>query len=311
MAVWLPIFTRIAFCWLVSGVLGCSRTDLNEAGREPRSQPHADQSAPAVGPQGPQLIQRAMARLARHRSITAHLSEKIHLYGQEMTASGSYVEGPPERHWLQMDLTVKVGPHDDFAQQRCDGSYLWSLRSIDGIPALSRVDVERVIQARQENPQVFPPTLGLGGLTDLLLALDRAFVFDSVREANLPREGGALAVYAVRGHWRPKRLVQWLPEQKAAIDDGKPADLSHLPEMLPDHVFVLLGRDNLFPYRIEYRREARPKRAVAGERCYVSFDFVDVVFNRAVEERQFKFAEGTYPVFDDTEGYLARQAAGR
>ena len=291
------------------GASGCSKA-VDEAGRETRSPSRAEASTPTASQHGPQLIQRALAQLARHRSISAHLSEKIHLYGHEMTASGSYVQGPPERHWLQMDLTVKVGPHDDFAQQRCDGTHLWLLRSIDGIPALSRVDVDRVLQARQETPQT-PPMPGLGGLTDLLVALDRAFIFDSVREANLPREGGALAVYAVRGRWRPERLAQWLPDQKAAIDDGRPADLSRLPEMLPDHVYVLLGRDNLFPYRIEYRREARPKRVVAGERCFVSFDFVDVAFDRPVDERQFKFAQGTYPVVDDTEGYLARHAAGR
>lgn len=294
------------------GASGCSRDAAGEAGHKaPAQATHAAEPTSDASQQGPLLIRRAMTQLAQHRSVTAHLSEKIHLYGQEMTASGSYVQGPPERHWLQMDLTLKVGPHDDFAQQRCDGTYLWLLRSIDGIPALSRIDVNRVLQTRKEKPQAVPPALGLGGIADLLIALDRAFIFDSVREANLAREGGALAVYAVRGRWRPERLVQWLPEQKAAIDGGRPPDLSHLPEMLPDHVYVLLGRDNLFPYRIEYRREARAKRAVAGDRCFVSFDFVDVVFNRPVDERQFRFAQGTYPVVDDTEGYLARQRADR
>jgi hypothetical protein len=313
MAVWLPSFTRIWFCWLTLSAIGCSRTPAEPSAAESRSPSFraGEPASSAADPHGPLLIQRAIAQLAKHRSITAHLSEKIQLYGQEMIASGSYVQGPPERHWVRMDLTVKVGPHDDFAQQRCDGDYLWLLRSIDGIPALSRVEVERVIEARRKTPRVVSPTLGIGGLADLLVTLDRAFIFDSVREANLGRQNGAIPVYAVRGRWRPDRLAHWLPDQKAALDEGRPADLTRLPDMLPDQVYLLLGRDNLFPYRIEYRRETPPKRAVAGDRCFVSFDFVDVVFDRPVEQRQFTFEQGTYPFTDDTKGYLARQSRRR
>ena len=56
-----------------------------------------------------------------------------------------------------------------------------------------------------------------------------------------------LAVWQLEGHWKTARLSSLLPKQQAAIAQGRPADLSKLPEHLPDRVVLLLGRKICFP----------------------------------------------------------------
>ncbi|HEX5443949.1 MAG TPA: hypothetical protein VFW87_08985 [Pirellulales bacterium] len=305
---WLPSFTTACFCgvlltgaaWLAwrrpTGGLAPSTVHAQTA------PPHAHADA-----QAQRLLARAAETLTRRKSVSAELSQTVRLYGQELLARGSYVQGPARTGWLLLDLKIKADKSDSFVQQRCDGESLWTLRSADGLPSLSRVDVRRVTQRRAETSGLPMPMIGVGGLPELLLGLQRSFEYDAVNEATLTRGSEKLRVYALSGRWRPAMLVHWLPDQKADIEAGKPADLSKLPPMLPDRVFVLLGRDDLFLYRVEYVREATDKKSREGEGPFVSFNLAEVVFDQPVERRQFAFERGTLPAVDATDAYLARQ----
>lgn len=263
---------------------------------------------PSADSQARRLLVRAGEALARRKSVSATVSQSIRLYGQELLGRGNYLQGPVASRWLLLDLTIKMKESEDaVVQQRCDGQTLWTLRSVDAIPTLTRVDAQRVIERRAAQPGAGLPMIGVGGLAELLLALERSFEFDAVHEAKLTRPSETLAVYALSGRWRPAMLARWLPEQKAAIDAGKPADLSKLPAMLPDRVFVLLGRDDLFLYRVEYVRETSAKGRRKGDGPFVSLNLGDVVFDEPVDRRQFVFERGTLPAVDQTEAYLARE----
>lgn len=282
-------------------------------------------SRPAGAPSGPdseqpgrqsnaraeQLLAEARARLAAHRSITAAIRQQVNLYRQQLVGSGTYLQAASETPRLRFELTLRVDDQVASFQQVCDGQYLWIRRQtqLHGPPDLGRVDLARVLSAVEAPDGAppaggagavggMPPALGWGGLPQLLEALDRAFEFATVSDGQLRGRG----VHALRGQWTAEHLARWLPDQKARIEEGKPALLDKLPPALPDHVVVLLGRDDLFPYRIEYRRTA----GEAGEtdQILVAIDLYDVRFDQPLDERLFEFEPGPMPWTDETDRYL-------
>ncbi|HUY33100.1 MAG TPA: hypothetical protein VMV69_09985 [Pirellulales bacterium] len=251
------------------------------------------------------LLRDARTALDSHQWVSAKIHQQIDLYEQQLIGNGTYRQGPPESHWMLLDLKVKMGGTNWFVQERCDGESHWQIRTQGATRTeLSRIDITRLRKARDDWQAAHgnAPHLGLGGLPKLLGALDQAFEFKTVSNATLARQ----PVYALRGQWRPERLAKWLPEQKDAIVAGRPVDLRQLPPPIPDHVFVLLGRDDLFPYRIEYGRDDSP---IAGKsRILVAMNLDEVAFDEPVEAREFMFDPGAAPVIDLTEIYLQKLA---
>lgn len=258
---------------------------------------------------------RARQALARHQTITAVVHQRIHLYEQELVGSGHFVQGPPGKNLLHFDIRLKVGNHDSYCQQRCDGQYYWLQKFEDGLPKVTRIDLSRVAAVRaaaasKQNSESTPaagggvPGIGLGGVASLLDQLDKWCVFPRVTQGKLPSKG-KLPVYVLEGGWRTERLLHWLPDQAKAVAAGESLDLSKLPPMLPDRVVVFLGRDDLFPRRIEYF--VSQSRLVRRERePLVQLHFDDVRFDVQVDARYFTFPGGIVPAVDDTDGYLIR-----
>lgn len=271
-----------------------------------RAQPPSAAQRLTADAQARRLLARAGSALSRRKSVAANLSQTIRLYGQELIARGSYLQGPTASRWLSLDLKIKTEPTDAFVQQRCDGQSLWTLRTVDGLPTLTKVDVPRVAERRATQSGMPMPTVGVGGLAELLLGLERCFEYDAVHEAKLTRGPETLQVYALSGRWRPAMLVHWLPDQRTAIESGQPADLSKLPPMLPDRVFVLLGRDDLFLYRVEYVRETAGRKSRTDGGPFVSLNLDQVEFDQPVDASQFVFERGAVPAADATEVYLSR-----
>ncbi len=251
---------------------------------------------------------RARDALARHQTITAVIHQRIHLYEQELVGSGDFAQGPPGKNLLHFDVRLKIGDHDSYCQQRCDGRYYWLQKFEEGLPKVTRVDLKRVAAARaaargKQADGDNVPLIGLGGVASLLDQLAEWCVFPRVTQGRLPSKG-KLPVYVLEGSWRTERLLRWLPEQ-AKTDAKEPLDLSKLPPMLPDRVVVFLGRDDLFPRRIEYY--VSQSRLGRGERePLVQLHFDDVRFDVQVDARYFTFPGGIVPAVDDTDGYLMR-----
>jgi hypothetical protein len=281
------------------------------------SSPSQPQSQPN---QGQLLLRQARAALERHKTISAVIHQRIHLYGQELVGNGIFVQGPAERNLLQVDVTVNVDGRDYYVQQRCDGDYFWLQKCVDGVPRLTRIDIKRVEAARlafasknlglgsngqNTSGKTSLPMLGLGGLASLLDQLDTWCAFTKVGEIK-PSGPDEEPVYVLTGTWKPERILFWLPDQKTAVETGQPINLGKLPPMLPDRVVVFLGRNDLFPRRIEY--SASDGRSFADDETppLVRIHFDDVQFDQPVDPRRFMFDSAVVSPTDDTDGYLLR-----
>jgi hypothetical protein len=170
-------------------------------------------------------------------------------------------------------------------------------------------------------PQV-PPDLSLryGGLSSLLAALADSFAFSPPQSMrwtpNPPLEGmpASIPVFAVVGKWRPEALAAIEPK----LTDVDATELSNrlvtLPERMPQEVLVLFEQSDLFPYRIEFRKQLGQPPA-AGERIaplqlsgdpLVCIEFEAVSYSAALAAGQFDYLPGDAKFDDDTAEHLEK-----
>jgi hypothetical protein len=196
-------------------------------------------------------------------------------------------------------------------QQVCDGKTLWIYEYSNAGKNLGRVDVQQAAVAFQVSPAAAgAPTriLAVGGLPQLLRNLESAFQFKGVERRML----GDLPAWVLRGSWEKEQLARMLPDQKEEIDGGKQPECAGLAPQLPDQVVVWLGRDDLFPYRIEFRRtvpaEFMQKRngLIDNRESSMIFEFFEVQFDAVIDPREFTYDPGALPAEDRTAGFIER-----
>ncbi|MBI3838086.1 MAG: hypothetical protein HY288_09150, partial [Planctomycetia bacterium] len=257
----LPIFSCVALAWLAHGALAQQPLPVGN----PRFKPVPRAAAPPNDSNsGDALLRRAIAAVDAQPSITAKLRQQVDLLGRQLVGSGVYLQqgrGPQRLLRFELKLQASNKTTTNGMLQICDGTTLWIHEDLADRKNLSRVDVTRLRGARPKSPPPALPSnawLALGGLPKLLMNLESSFQFGPVAESRLD----SLQVWTVEGQWKPARLVQLLPDQKAKIEAGTAADTRNLAPNLPDCVVLHLGCDDLFPYRIEYwRREPANKNA--------------------------------------------------
>jgi hypothetical protein len=268
----------------------------------------AEKTAP-VSPPGEVLMAQVADRLDRYKSISAKMRYRSELFGQRIIGNGEYRQGASSGDLVRWDSKLQVGSSLLSLQQIGDGQYLWTYRQQEKTSTLSRIDVQRVLDAERARPQSVPggmQNLGLGaigGLPRLLRRLDRSFRFTSLTESKV----GKLPVYVLRGGWEPAMLVQMLPDQQAEIQAGQPVDLQKLPEHIPDQVTVMVGRDDWFPYLIDYQRQAGPSGS--SPRSLMMIELYEVRCNVKLERLLFTYQPGDVPVIDQTDVYIANALA--
>ena len=254
-------------------------------------------------PRAGDLVQQAIQRLASHDTLTAKISLSSALFGESLVATGQYLQGPRESRRLRLELKVKLGDKACSLQQVSDGQAIWIQQTTLTQSRLSRVDVQRAVTGLQQagfRPGV--DVLALGGLPALIDSLNRSFEFQSVRAEKL----GNIPTFVVSGVWKPTALVQLMPDQKAAIEAGQPADLGRLPVYAPNQVEIFIGRDDLFTYQVDYVCAAKVDQHRDSDQVLARVKFVDVHFDTPIDPTQFVYqARDTVPV-DDTEVYLQR-----
>ncbi len=267
---------------------------------------------PAPAPQPQQILKDAVRTLESRRSVAAKIRFEGDLFGKRVIGSGSYLElrhGP--NRLTRLELRSQVGNQTGSLVEVCDGLVLWRCRNLSGNVKLSRIDVDEanrgLQQARaarkQEKMGMLP---GLGGLPRLLRGLDASFDFISAERGRW----GQLPVWQIRGRWKPEVLAEVLPDQEEAIEQGKPPDLSKLPEHLPDEVVLLLGMEppDRFLYCIEYRR-AIPKRAFRSDalqsRTLMKMQLFDVMLDGPIDTDRFLYSPpDDVECTDETESFL-------
>jgi len=269
--------------------------------------------APAISPRA--LLDNAIAALENTGSVSARVFHEVDLFNRRLVGKGVYWEQRQGPHRLiRYELKLQLGDQTSslvqvVAPPTADGHFMWTKRKLRDEERLSRLDVTRAIKALaevarkpgQEGREMLP---GLGGLPRILRGLHSAFDFTSVQAGQLRLQADRLPVWQLRGQWKPEQLIKVLPHQKEAIEAGEDVDLSKLPEHLPNHVLLMLGQDDLFPYRIEYRRATGRKAGGPESHPLVTMQLFEVVRNVPIDPGRFQYSPGTLEFQDQTESFL-------
>jgi hypothetical protein len=272
------------------------------------------QVAPRQGsqetPDATLLLSSAVAWIESRESISARLRQKIHLLDHELIGSGSYEQvGRQEQRRFRLELKVPVGESMSSFQRIHTGKYLWVCEELGSQTTLAQIDVElvrRLVAQRRGTPSPGGPAGGIAmpleGLPKLLANLNDSFQFSVVRQGYLDQ----LAVWQLEGTWKPAVLAEWAGGQKGKVLAGEPINWKALPQQLPQRVVVTLGRDDLFPYRMEYLREsaAGKQDASGGIGTIATLEFFEVRLGGPISPQRFVFQPGDRTVVNGTEAYL-------
>jgi hypothetical protein len=269
---------------------------------------------PASTPPADVLLARAILFLENYHSILANVSYQANILGHELGGKGDYREQrtgprPKVRLVIQMPLGDKMGAMVELSDSR----YLWNYLRLADDEKLTRVDIERV--ARETgNPDgaasAVPLTgsIGIGGLAGLVRELRRNFRFDVLGPSQFLGE----PTWQLVGHWRPEQLAVILPDNKDAIRRGESVDLEKLPAHLPNEVVLTLGRDNLLPYRVEYRRirqqpdKDRLATPAAANETILVIEWFSIGRNEPINPSDFEYRPGDIEILDATESLIER-----
>lgn len=264
-----------------------------------------------------QLVDRAILALDQYPAVFAKVRQRTQLFGQQVLGSGVYEQGPAASQLTRLELKLVLADQVSSVQQVCDGQYVWTRRELFGESSLSRVELRGIenaastaIEQQAGNGRQLVG-LGAGGLPRLLRQLQAAFDFQQIQAVRV----GDLKAWQVEGRWTVPMLGQLLPDQGEDLTAGKAANLSRLPDQAPDRVLLYLGQNDLFPYRLDLRREAPNQIHVGGgqrddrDRSLQTWEFYNVRLSGRVSALNFIYDPGPEPYDDDTERYAAEAAA--
>lgn len=278
----------------------------------------AGSSAPTPAPQAPALFASVIAALDARQSIAARVRHRVDIFDHQLVGSGIYLQqalaagaSRGSDRLMRYDLKIQIEDQATSLLQICDGNSLWIHQDILGQVSLSQVNLLRVRAAlnSQEWPGVAPGLawIMLGGLPKLMKNLGDWYQFTSVEEGRLER----FPVWVLRGKLLDLRAAALLPEQREQILAGQPPDLERLAKHLPDRVVLMVGRDDLFPYRLEYWRllpgEKKPlslRKPPPVDRMLLAMELFEVQFDVPLDPRQFVYNPGELQKVDQTPMFL-------
>jgi hypothetical protein len=258
------------------------------------------------------------------------------LYDQHTIGSGLYLQqGVGDARKFYLDLRIPLAQVAGNSKEQvlvrvCDGQYLWEHREVPDIedsdaPARStvtKVDIRRVRQALEQNQRSISSSaaheLMWGGLPKLLDGLQRSFRFTSVQADRLdaPSTGhegvDSLQVWVATGSWRPEALSVLSASLANDAAQGKAVSVSKQAQQAPDEVSIYVGQDDLFPYRIEFRRRAEKGRGAASAAGaetvpIMQLAFFEVRLNGPIDANQFVYDHNA----EDKTGDVIKSLGGK
>ena len=254
----------------------------------------------AAGVEPRQVLITARLMLLKQPTLTARVGQRVRLFGHEMLGAGDY------RHkittdgvYVRFELTMEIAGQTAKVLQVRDQEFLWTDTDWEGDRQITRVDLRRARKAVRANPSISLDQSGLllphGGLCDLLVSLEDSFQFDPLAIRQL----GERPVYTLRGRWTAEKLRSLVPDHSPESASG---DLRfRLPEHIPHEVQICLGRDDLFPYRIEYFRLSRASDGSIQQRSLFLLHFYEVRPGAPVDLRDIVYepAKGDFKDITD------------
>jgi hypothetical protein len=263
---------------------------------------------PPGSPTPVEIFRRAIAVLESRQSISARVRQSSDIFGHRPVGAGMYLEQRlPGVTLFRLEMRLQLDDQPSSLLQVCDGHCLWNYRQILQQESLVRVDLDRVNHKLEEAGKWQSGGMGslpaIGGLPRLMQAIGSNFNFTRADRTMLRSQ---VPTWRLEGLWTPARLEQLLPEEAKSIQGGKTPNLSSLPKQVPDRVVVFLGMDDLFPYRIQYRRQPDHKEAAeaTSDKMMSEIDFYEPVFDVPIPPTQFLYSPGNLPPTDETDKFL-------
>jgi len=264
--------------------------------------------AAANAPDGAELVRHATVKIAQHSTIESRLRVRTDLMGQPLVGSGEYAQlNSSAGLLLRLELSIQAGEQATSVRQISDGRDLWEHWVIGDQQRVNHIDlrrVERTVKALPKGTYVggTSANLAVGGLPKLVTQLSRTFDFGRapVRSGQL----GGIPVWFATGIWHGELLAKAAPQ---AVKDGKIV-YEKLPVHLPHQVELVLGKDDLFPYRVTYFRYQKIDLEHVL-RPAVTTEFFDVVMDKQLNPAQFHYQTPKQLSFvDKTDAFM--QAMG-
>ncbi len=303
---------------------------------------HADDS-------GDRQLLLAISNLETHSSIRTDVTHDATVGNNLVSVTGEYKQqGTGTRRNVYWSLKSKLGGVDTSFKQVSDGRFLWTVRNLASGQYIDNVDLWQLRQ--KATSQMLPPKIpavgeatssqlsaqtaaNFGGLPMLIESLRENFEFTAPRQFRMP---DGTEVIGLIGRWQPEALAAMLiPPRKRKSEEPAGADVVEvmtaaglrealknylqeypLPERVPHHVLVLLGRDDLFPRHIEYRSARDPlsdPQLAESElfqfstRPLARLKFDRIVFGAPIDTRDFIFPPPETPQWrDKTSNYQRR-----
>ena len=273
------------------------------------SSPEADRAV--------ELLRASRQNLFGYQSVRANLREFVALGERRFEAEGSYTAGPfnplPQ---LRLEYKVRVGNTLGTLLEVCDGQILHTQRTIERLDnsaaedsrsaqpdvTVTRRDVRKILDAVHKHgattETVLQAELGIGGLPALLTSIERATVFQSVREEPI----AGRACHLLEGTWKP----DFLAELRGHFEYLGRSIENYLPELVRIH----LDAETLFPVRISYW--AATGSEGASKLPLLTLEFTEVKINEPVSPVLFEFVAAGLDETDVTEEFIqAIQAAAQ
>ena len=258
-------------------------------------------------PSGQLLVAQAASQMTLHPSLEAKMRQRVGIGEQYLVGSGAYLQlrhGEDVR--FRLELRLQVGDRLTSLQHITDNRYLYIRRDIGETKTVSRIDLKRV-QAAQAKLSAGTAasrydSMGVGGLAQLLHGLADNFEFGDPESETI----SGVNVWRINGRWKPEMLAKLVPEQSDAIREGLEVTLSQLPPQIPHQVSLVVGRDTplpLFPYRVEFSREAGESNT---QRSILIMELFEVRLRPDLDPRLFEVPDGEQNLVDETDAYLRK-----
>jgi hypothetical protein len=281
----------------------------------------APQAAAAVVPpraaaarppsEGDQLLRRAITSLSAHQGVKATVRQQAQLFGYRLLGKGSYLQqGRGAEIRNRLELTIEADGQTSSLLQIADGRYLWSERRDGDSRHVERIDVGRVRKQLGKLTGNAAPVphklLAFGGLPDLLASLLQHFQFAPPKASHL----GDMQVYRLVGRWRTAPVTRLAVLAGAPTDSGATTPKKRPSPRVPREVVVLLGRDDLFPYVIQYAGgptdETGQGRAAGSSLAMLRIELYEVQIDGLIDPRQFVYRPDDVESVDATGRYVKR-----
>jgi len=257
------------------------------------------------------LLGQVIDALDGRSSIAARLHLGINLYGHQLTGTGVYLEQDP-RHArkVRFEISTRVGNGTAETLFISDGHLSWMNFALPSEKSLVRHDLSRIAQAMSAAADT--PGLdhagwwqNMGGVSKLLRRLRQLAAFDAVQPSVLNQ----VPVWKVQGPWGHAMLALLMPDQQAAVQKKAPFDCSKLLPHVPDRIVMYIGQEDLFPYRLEFWRDASPQRdkrdRLSGQTGILyCLQFLEVRIDGPIDAALFKYNPGNLTPNDQTDVYL-------